>query len=272
MKHKQAIYYDRNGERKSIKSEILNQDLAIIVELKNYNLLDVTEEFELRIVDNSTNNKKSHFRLLNAENSSRFYEDYDSERHDDKIQIICEILNSDKAKINFIYKDFSTYPSADKNLKSLSQYKFQDEVIRETEVDKPFARFDIFGIDNSFSTSVKRPEIIIEVVDENFQNKDLFDFLIAKTQKTSLLVIYYFMENENLYNKFIPNVNKIDFRISCYLLKGQFYYCGIPLIKPEHKIESEIDNEYSYYNYVEQKIIKPIKKGQKININELKSK
>lgn len=270
MKHKQAIYFDRNNERKFVRAEKLNSEPEIIVELKNYNLLDTTEEFELRIVDNSLNDKKSHFRLLNSENSTRFYSDYDSERHDVKITSICENLNTEKAEIKIITKDFNLFPHSDKILKTINQYKFQEEVVRETEIDKPYARFDIFGIDNYFVTSNKRPEIIIEVIDEKFQNKDLFDFLVEKTKKSSLIVLYFFIEDENLYNKTIKNNNKIEFRISCYLLNGQFYYCSLPLKKPAHNIEEEIDNEYTYFNYVEQKIIKPIKKKQKINIKELK--
>lgn len=270
MKHKKAIYYDKNGNRKTFEAKLLNQDENSIVELKKYNLLDVTEEFDLCIVDNSTNNKISHFRLVNADNDSRFYNGYDSKRHDEKINNIIEQFEIDNVQINFTYKDFSNYPPKENPLITLKEYVFKDEVYRETEKNKPYARYDIYGIDKSYVVSQKRPEIIIEVVDENFQNKDLFNFLIEKTSTNSLIILYYFMESEGYYNKYTLIDNKLEFRISCYIENGIFYYCGIPLKIPNHNLQEEIDNTYRYFNYVEQRIIKPIKKGKKIAISELK--
>ena len=257
MKHKKAIYYDRNGNRKTFEARLLNQDESSIIELKKYPLFDETEEFKLCIVDNTTNDKISHFRLLNAENDSRFYNDYDSKRHDEKINDIIEKFAVENVQINFTYNDFSNYPSEYKPLIKLNDYVFKDEVYRETEKNKPYARYDIYGMDKSHIVSQKRPEIIIEVVDENFQNKDLFNFLIQKTTSNSLIVIYYFLENESKYNECPLTDNKIKFRISCFIKNGIFYYCGIPLFVPDHYLPDEIDNEHRYFSYVEQKIIKP---------------
>lgn len=270
MKHKKAIYYNKDGNRKTFEAKLLNEDKNSIVELKKYNLLDATEEFELCIVDNSTNDKISHFRLINAENDSRFYDGYDSKRHDEKISNIIEQFATENVQINFTYKDFSQFPHKENTLIKLNDYVFKDEVYRETEKNKPYARYDIYGIDKSYIVSKKRPEIIIEVVDENFQNKDLFNFLIQKTTTNSVLILYYFMEKDGYYNKCSLTDNKIEFRVSCYIKNGIFYYCGIPLIVPNHFLQEEIDNQYRYFNYVEQKIIKPMKKGKDVAINELK--
>lgn len=272
MKHRKAIYFDKNGDRQSIRAEILNEDPSSIVELRNYRLLDVTEEFEMCIVDHSLNHKKSHFRLLKKENSSRYYEFYDSERHDNKIIEIHEVLETNKKQINFVFKDFRIYPSPQNlsSFKTISNYSFYDETVKETEKGKPFARYDLYGLDNQLSVSPNRPEIIIEVVDENFNDKDLFNFLIKKSSINSLVVIYYYVNEESLYNKYFIEDNKFKFRISCYIENGVFYYCGIPLIIPSHILQESIDNEYRYFNYVEQMIIKPIKKGSRINISEIK--
>lgn len=270
MKHKKAIYYDKNGNRKTFDAKLLNFDESNIVELKRYPLFDTTEEFELCIVDNTTNNKISHFRLVNADNDSRFYNGYDSKRHDEKINQIIEKFKSDNVQIEFTYKDFSKYPSKENALIKLSEYIFKDEVYKETKKNKPYARYDIYGMDKSYIVSQKRPEIIIEVVDENFQNADLFNFLIEKTATNSLIVLYFFMEGKSYYNDINLTGNKLDFRISCYIQNGIFYYCGIPLKIPNHNLKEENDNTYRYFNYVEQKIIKPIKKGKKIAISELK--
>lgn len=270
MKHKKAIYYNKDGNRKTFEAKLLNEDKNSIVELKKYNLLDATEEFELCIVDNSTNDKISHFRLINAENDSRFYDGYDSKRHDEKINDIIGQFAVENVQINFTYKDFSQFPHKENTLIKLNDYVFKDEVYRETEKNKPYARYDVYGMDKSYIISQKRPEIIIEVVDENFQNQDLFNFLIQKTTTNSLIILYYFMESEGYYNKYELINNILEFRISCYMKNGIFYYCGIPVKMPNHYLQEEIDNSYRYFNYVEQKIIKPIKKGKKVAINELK--
>lgn len=270
MKHKKAIYYNKDGNRKIFEAKLLNEDKNSIVELKKYNLLDVTEEFELCIVDNTTNDKISHFRLINSENDSRFYNGYDSKRHDEKIIDIIEKFTVKNVQINVSYKDFSLFEKKEKSLIELNDYVFKDEVYKETEKNKPYARYDIYGMDKSLIISQKRPEIIIEVVDENFQNKDLFNFLIQKTTTNSVLILYYFMEKDGYYNKCSLTNNKIEFRVSCYIQNGIFYYCGIPLIVPNHFLQDEIDNPYLYFNYVEQKIIKPMKKGKDVAIRELK--
>ncbi len=121
--------------------------------------------------------------------------------------------------------------------------------------------------------SKNRPEIIIEVVDENFHDKDLFNFLIKKTLKTSTIVIYYFIKTESKYNKIIlDEETKKIIRISCFIKNGKFFYCGIPLNLNNNEISETIENNYRYFNYVEQSVIKPIKKGGFIDIKKLKQK
>jgi hypothetical protein len=180
MKHKIAIYYDRDGDRKCFRAGELNKDKATIAELKRYDLFD------------------------------------------------------------------------------------------STEVNKPYARFDIFGVDKTLSTSKKHPEIIIEVVDTCFHNADLFNFLIEETKKTSLIVMYYFIPKEKTYNAVRKIGNNLEFRISCYIKNGIFFYCGIPVEIPDHGLQKEINNLYRKYNFIEQEIIKPIKAGRKIDIANLK--
>lgn len=215
MKHKKAIYYNKTEERCFIEAEKLNSESNIIVELKNYALLDSSEEFELSIVDNSANSKKSHFRLKTNEYASKFYSDNDSEEHDNKIIALNEILNKVNQKIIFEYKDFNYFALIKKELIKLNDYFFKEEVKKETELGKPYARFDIFGMDNSLCIKKNRPEVIIEVIDENFHDSDLFNFLIGKTLKASTIVIDYFIKNEILYNSITLNSeNKKIFRIS----------------------------------------------------------
>ncbi|MDR2085298.1 MAG: hypothetical protein LBP67_09935 [Bacteroidales bacterium] len=270
MKHKVAIYYDKEGDRKCFRADELNKDKATIVELKKYDLFDSTEEFKLTTVDLSHTDKRTHFRLLNPTHEMKFYMSDDSDKHDEKISELMSVLNGEYQKIKFVYKDFSTYPAEEKELVAISQYVFQDEVARETEVDKPYARFDIFGMDKTLSTSRKRPEIIIEVVDKCFHNADLFNFLVDKTKKTSLIVLYYFILEENRYNTIKKTGNSVDFRISCYIKNGVFFYCGIPVEVPNHYLQEEIDNIYRDFNFVEQNIIKFIKRKEKIDIAALK--
>jgi len=271
MKHKKAVYYNKNQERCFIRAEKLNSDPNTIVELKQYQLFDSTEEFELTIVDNTLNDRKSHFRLKTNEFSKRFYEGSDSEQHDNKIIELVNKLNSEKSKVSFKYNDFSAYPSVQKDLIKFSQYIFKDEVTKETETGFPYARYDIFGLDSEFCVSKNRPEVIIEVVDESFSEMNLFNYLIERTKKTSLIVIYYFLKNEKRFNDLIiDEPNNKTFRVSAFIRNGLFYYCGIPLHPKEHEITNDIDNEYRYYNFVEREIIKPIKKGQDIKIKKLK--
>lgn len=271
MKHKIAIYYDKSNDRCIFRANQLSFDPKTIIELKKYKLLDSTEEFELVIVDNSLNDRISHLRLKINENVNRFYSESDSLLHDNKIIEIIKILKTKDTTISFKYKDFNQYPSVTKELIQLNQYIFEDEVTKETIIGQPYARYDIYGIDNALCVSKKRPEIIIEVVDENFHNQDLFNFLIEKSKTTSTIVIYYFLKKEKKYNEVPNNENKYkEFRISCFIKEGIFYYCGIPLILDDHDISQKIENKYRYFNFVEKEIIKPIRKGQDINIKNLK--
>lgn len=270
MKHTKAIYYNKTGERCFVKAEKL-ADQLIIVELKNYTLLDSSEEFELSIVDNSVNSKKSHFRLKTNEYASKFYSNNDSEEHDNKIISLNEILNKENLKIVFEYNDFNDFPHTNKELIKLNDYVFKDEVTKETEIGRPYARFDIFGTDNNLCITKNKPEVIIEVIDENFHDKDLFNFLIDKTLKSSTIVIYYFIKNENRYNSItLDTENKKIFRISCFIKNGKFFYCGLQLKMNDNEISNTIDNKYRYFNFIEQTIIKPIKKGINVDIKKIK--
>ena len=187
----------------------------------------------------------------------------DSEKHNLQILKLYDFFTENN-QISVIFNDLSIYPMGKCCLVEVKNYTFKIELTRETEINKPYARYDLYGIDRNLCVTSKKPEFIIEVIDTHFQNKDLFNFLLNKTKNSSIIIIYIYLNN---YYNVIEN-NQL--RISSYIKNGTFYHCGIPLTLPKKELNN-IDNPYHYYNFVEKHIIIPIQKQQKIDVGFIKN-
>lgn len=264
MKYNKVFYYDKAG----VRQEFLSKDLDTkehIAALKEYEIWDDTESILLSPTDFVEHETRISFFRAKPNQPNRVYGNDESENHD---LVVARIFNNltlnDKLKI--WYKEFINFPPQDKTLIEIQSYNWNFEVSRELNDPNKIARFDIFGTCAKGTLSRKRPEIIIEVIDTHFLDKDLFVYLRERTSKTSTLVLFYFIENENLYNKSTEN----ELRISAFMKGGDFYFGGIKIKEMEPEIQDEIQNQYFYYNQINQNFIKKIRKGNRIDFKQLK--
>lgn len=264
MKYNKVYYYDKNG----VRTEFLSKNLDTkenIAALKEYEIWDDTETILLTPTDFVEYKTRKSFFRAKPNQPNRLIGSEETENHDLTIEKIYNDLN-DSNNLRIWYKDFNYYPAKDKPLLDIQSYNWNFEVSRELTNLEQIARFDIFGTCLNGTLSNKRPEIIIEVIDSHFLEKDLFISLRERTVQTSTLILFYFIENENLYNK----INKNNLRISAFMKDGNFYYGGIMIKELTTKIQDNIQNKYLYYNQINQNFIKVIRKGKKIDIKQLK--
>ena len=264
MKYNKVYYYDKNGIRQEFYSKKLDTKENIAA-LKEYEVWDDTESILLSPTDFVEHKTRKSFFRAKPNQPNRIAGSEESEKHDLVIEKIYNKLLEFK-KLKIWYKDFIDNKPKDTSLIEIQSFNWNFEVSREINGLEKMVRFDIYGTCSKGTLSPKRPEIIIEVIDTHFLDKDLFVALREKTCKTSTLILFYFTENESLYNKIENN----GLRISAYLKNGKFYFGGILINELEPEIQEEIQNQYLYYNQINQNFIKKIRRGEKIDIYQLK--
>jgi hypothetical protein len=264
MKYNKVYYYDKNDTRKEFFSKNLDTK-ENIASLKEYEILDDTETIHLTPVDFVEHKtRKSFFKALSNQ-TNRLFGKEQSEIHDLKTSKVFDyLLESDRLKI--WSKDFNGYPPIELIISKIQNYQWNFEVTREIINSDKNARFDIYGTCKNGTLSPKRPEIIIEIIDTHFLDKNLFLSILERTKQLSTIVLFYFIENENFYNKMIKN----DLRVSAFMRNGAFYYGGIKIKEPKSKIQDDIENKYIYFNYINQNFIKQIRKGNILDLKTIK--
>jgi len=263
MKYNKVYYYDKNGVRTEFLSKYLDTKENIAA-LKEYDIWDDTETLSLTPTDFVEHKTRKSFFRAKPNQPNKLTESEESETHDLVTEkVYYNLKYSDYTKI--WYKDFTTFPAKDKTLLNLQSYNWNFEVTRELTNSEQITRHDIYGTCRNGTLSAKRPEIIIEVIDSHFLDKDIFVCLRERTKQHSTVILFYFTENEHRYNK----TDKNDLRISAFMKDGAFFYGGIQIMELTPKIQDDIQNKYLYYNQVNQYIIKIIRKGNKINISQL---
>jgi hypothetical protein len=264
MKYRKIYYYDKDG----IRQEFYAKDLDTkenIAALKEYEIWDDTESILLTPTDFVEHKTRKSFFRAKPNQPNKISGSEESEKHDLIVEkIYTELIDFIKLKI--WYKDFIDNKPKDTTLIEVQSFNWNFEVTREINDFEKMARFDIYGACSKGTLSSKRPQIIIEVIDTHFFEKDLFVALREKSRNTSTLILLYFTENENLYNKIQNN----ELRITAYFKNGDFYYGGILIKELEPEIQDEIQNPYLYYNQINQNFIKKIRKGKKVDIYQLK--
>ncbi len=264
MKYNKVYYYDKEGNRQEFFARNLDTKENISA-LKEHEIYDDTETIMLVPVDFVEHKKRKSFFKAKPNQVNRLFGKEDSETHDIKIdEIYDKLLASRKLKV--WSKDFSGYPPKELPICKIQDYNWNFEVTREVLKTEKNARFDIYGACKNGTLSIKRPEIIIEVIDTHFLDKDLFLLLLERTKQISCIILFYFVQNENFYNKFDIN----DFRISAFIKDGKFYYGGIQIKEPKSDIQNDIENKYNYYNYINQYFIKNIRKGKTLDLKTIK--
>jgi hypothetical protein len=264
MKYNKVFYYDKNGLRKEFLAKNLDSKENVAA-LKKYEIWDDTELIQLTPVDFVEHETKSSFFRAVPNQPNRLVGSDESFLHDQKVNELYEALSAFQ-RLKVWFKDFSYYPSKDSVLCDLQTYTWNFEVTRELYDFDQKVRFDIFGQCSKGTISKKRPEVIVEVVDSHFLDADVFNSLRERTKQLSSIVLFYFLANENLYNR----VENDKLRVSSFMKDGHFYYGGILIREFEPKIQDEIQNRYLYYNQISQFYIKPIRTGKKLNIGEIK--
>ena len=235
MKYSKVYYYDKDGVRQEFYSKNLDTKENIAA-LKEYEIWDDTESILLSPTDFVEHKTRKSFFRAKPNQPNRISGGEETEKHDIIVDKIFNNLNKSKKTVIW-YKNFIDYPPKDTTIIEIQDYNWNFEVSRELFDFDKMARFDIFGTCIKGTLSPKRPEIIIEVIDTHFLDKDLFIKLRSKTKKTSTLVLFYFAENENLYNKSSEN----ELRISAFMRNGEFYYGGILIKEMKLKIQEEIE-------------------------------
>lgn len=264
MKYNKVYYYDIKDNRQEFFAKNLDTKENIAV-LKKHEIWDDTETLLLTPVDYVNHEtKRSYFRSIPNQPNRLLCLD-ESYEHDTKVDEIYDtLIKSNNLKIWF--KDFTGYPATNSTISKLQNYHWNFEVSRELYGFDQRVRFDLFGQCANGTISEKRPELIIEVIDSHFLDENLFVYLRSRTKQMPCVVLFYFISTENMLNKSDHN----DLRISAFMKDGEFYYGGIQIREFEPEIQEEINNPYLYYNQINQNIIKPIRKGKKLDIGKLK--
>lgn len=169
-------------------------------------------------------------------------------------------------RLKIWHKDFTSFPATNSTLIDIQNYNWNFEVSRDLFGYESRARFDLFGTCLKGTISDRRPEIIIEVADSHCLSKELFKYLIQRSEQIPCVVLFYFVSQEALLNK----CGYQDLSVTAYIKNGQFYYGGIPIKELKPEIQEGIQNPFLYFNQSDQNIVKKIKKGSKVDIGNLK--
>lgn len=251
MKHDKAIYYSVDLVKITVPSSKL-QEPKTLAALDKVELWDESETIRLTTVNREGS---PHFRQHATNAGSRVV--FSEETSEHSLRLSSELENLQKnPKVEFNYytnpKEKITAP-----ILKIQDYHWQSDVTKYYAEDVAL-RHDIFGISKRLITSVKQPEVAIEIIDSSFLNEEAFNEVLRKTEEYPLVVLFVFLSNkgDNYFNKFEGN----KLRVSCWIEKGKFHFNKniIPQFENEH-IELS-GNQYSLHSAIKLFITDKIRK------------
>lgn len=264
MKHKKAIYYSVDDERITVRSSEL-KDPKTLASLDKVELWEDSETERLTTVNREGS---PHFRGLPSFVGGRVLFSEETSEHNERVSSELENLHSNQ-KVEFNYytnpREKITEP-----ILNIRDYQWEKEVTKYY-TNEVSLRHDIYGVSKRLNTSIKQPEVVIEVVDSSFLSEEAFNLLLRKTEHYPLVVFFVFLSNkgDNYFNKFEEN----KLRVSCWMQNGKFHFNTntIPQFENEH-IELS-GNQFSLHSAIKLFITDQIRKKGKFDwriINQIK--
>lgn len=264
MKHKKAIYHSIDSERIIVFSSEL-KDPKTLAALDKVELWDDSETERLTTVNREGS---PHFRRHPKFSGGNviFYEE--TNEHNERLNLELEnLIKSQRIEFNY-YTNHREKITA--TILNVQDYIWESEVTK-FYTDEISLRHDIYGVSKRLNTSIKQPEVAIEIVDSSFLSEEAFNLLIQKTERYPLQVFFVFLSNkgDNYFNKFDDN----KLRVSCWIKNGKFHFNTntIPQFENEH-IELS-GNQFSLHSAIKLFITDQIRKKGEFNwqiINQIK--